>query len=131
MATRKLKVQKKPTAKANVEVTTEKKTKPVLSTHELSGSYAGASPVTRSGRNLSPIVTDRVPAGFTERDRSFLMDMHKAYGTKTFERRNLDAGALSRAVGAGYVKHVSGKLDERECVFQITSKALAERLQKA
>lgn len=84
--------------------------------------YAGPSPVFRNhDRKLSPIVLNRVPGSFTDRDVAFIRDLHDQHGGRNFKRANCDAGNLSRAIGHGLVKHVSGALDQRDCLFALTA----------
>lgn len=84
--------------------------------------YRGPSPVFRNhDRKLSAIVLDRVPGNFTDRDVAFIRDLHEQHGGKAFKRANCDAGNLSRAIGHKLVKHVSGPLDARDCLFQLTA----------
>lgn len=99
-------------------------------THEMRGSYLGASPTFRQhGRKLSPIVLNRIPGSFTERDAAFLSDLHGKHGVKPFKRYDADAGNVSRAIGHGYLKHVSGALDSREATFAVTERYIRERKQ--
>lgn len=101
--------------------------KPV-ETHGMRGSYRGASPTFRQhGRKLSPIVLDRVPGSFTERDAAFLRDLHSKHGTKPFKRFDADAGNVSRAIGHGYLRHASGNLDSRDATFAVTERYVRER----
>lgn len=115
-------------AKAKPETEAAKPNAPA--THEMRGSYLGASPTFRMhGRKLSPIVLNRVPGSFTERDAAFLSDLHTKHGTKAFKRYDADAGNVSRAIGHGYLKHVTGALDSRETTFAITERYVRERKQ--
>lgn len=83
--------------------------------------YRGPSPVFRNhDRKLSPIVLDRVPGNFTDRDLAFIRDLHEQHAGRNFKRANCDAGNLSRAIGHKLVKHVSGPLDARDCLFALT-----------
>lgn len=100
--------------------------------HETRSSYIGASPTFRHhGKKLSPIVLDRIPGSFTERDAAFLSDLYAAYGNKPFARFDADAGNTSRAIGHGYLKHVAGSLDSRTATFAITERYVRERQQSA
>ena len=100
--------------------------------HGLTSGYRGASPVFRGhGRKLTPIVLDRVPGRFTDRDLAFLRALYGAHKTGAFRRLDADAGNLSRAIGHGYIAHVSGALDQRDATFRITDKAVRERFAKA
>lgn len=100
--------------------------------HGTRGTYTGASPSFRGhGKRLSPIVLDRIPGTYTDRDNAFLHDLYAAYGTKPFARRDADAGAISRLIGHGALHHVSGELDMRDCKFAVTAKAVKTRLAKA
>lgn len=101
-------------------------------THEMRGSYTGASPTFRMhGRKLSPIVLDRIPGSFTERDAAFIGDLYTKHGTKPFKRYDADAGNVSRAIGHGYIRHHSGNLDSRTAEFAVTERYVRERKQKA
>lgn len=101
-------------------------------THEMRGTYAGASPTFRMhGRKLSPIVLDRIPGSFTERDAAFLLDLYRKHGNKPFSRFDADAGNVSRAIGHGYIKHVAGSLDSRTATFAVTERYNRERQQSA
>ena len=91
-------------------------------------SYAGASSPVRAGKNLSPVVLDRVPNSYTPRDAAALKGIHAQFQRKPFARRNLDAGVLSRLIGHSYVEHVSGGLDTRDATFKVTDKAVSDRL---
>jgi len=120
------KIKTAPKSDASTKVEAPKKEAPAM--HNIQKTYQGASPVVRGhGRKLSPVVMDRVPNSFTERDHSALKDFHAAYGTKEFTRYDGDAGVLSRLIGHGYLQHVSGALDERTAKFKITEKAVKER----
>lgn len=111
---------------------TAKAEKPVAFMHGFKAAYSGASqPIRAHGKNLSPVVLDRVPNKFTERDHAMLKALHGNYGTKAFQRGDADAGAVSRLIGHGYVKHVSGNLDARDCTFSLTAKAISERFKTA
>jgi hypothetical protein len=101
-------------------------------THEMRGTYNGASPTFRMhGRKLSPIVLDRIPGSFTERDAAFLLDLYRKHVTKPFSRFDADAGNVSRAIGHGYLRHASGSLDSRTATFAITERYVRERQQSA
>lgn len=104
-------------------------TKPAeIDVHGMRGSYCGASPSFRMhGHKLSPIVLNRIPNSYTERDAAFLRDLHTSYGVKPFARRDADAGAVSRLIGHGYLRHVSGELDMRDATFAVTAKAVTQR----
>lgn len=94
--------------------------------------YRGASPVFRGhGRKLSPIVLDRIPGSYTDRDAAFCNALYSAHGTKPFQRGDADAGNVSRAIGHGYIKPVSGQLDTATATFAITAKFVSERKQSA
>ncbi len=80
------------------------------------------------GRKLSPIVLDRVPNAYTDRDHALLKALNGHFKLGNFQRRDIDAGALSRLIGHKAVKHVSGALDQREAVFAITAEAAKARL---
>jgi hypothetical protein len=101
-------------------------------THEMRGTYAGASPTFRMhGKKLSPIVLDRIPGSFTERDAAFLLDLYRQHVTKPFARLDADAGNVSRAIGHGYLRHAAGSLDSRTATFAITERYVRERQQSA
>ncbi len=118
----------KPAAKAKPAATEPAKP----ATHEMRGTYAGASPTFRMhGKKLSPIVLDRIPGSFTERDAAFLLDLYHKHATKPFSRFDADAGNTSRAIGHGYLKHVAGSLDSRTATFAITERYVRERQQSA
>lgn len=91
----------------------------------------GASGPIRTGRTLSPVVLDRIPAQFSERDSKFLSDLYAKYGRKQFERQKFDGGLMSRLVGHGYLELKTGNPDESTATFAITAKAVADRLQTA
>ena len=76
----------------------------------------------RTGRNLQAVVLDRVPGTFTARDANFLHQLHDEYGTRAFERRNFDAGLMSRLIGHGALRHIAGGLDTRDATFAVTAK---------
>lgn len=128
---------------AAVKPTTDKPNKPAKpaakpteaakpDVHGFGTAYRGASPAIRGhGRKLSPIVLNRVPNAYTDRDAALLKALHGKHAVKPFARLDIDAGALSRLIGHGYVKHVSGMLDERSATFAITPKATAERFKTA
>lgn len=89
--------------------------------------YRGPSPVFRNhDRKLSPIVLDRVPGSFTDRDLAFIRDLNEQHGGRNFKRANCDAGNLSRAIGHKLVRHVSGNLDARDCLFALTAAGIAK-----
>lgn len=118
----------KPAAKAAAKPAA-KPAKPDAAQHGFTTAYRGPSPVIRAhGRKLSPIVLDRIPGNFTDRDGALLRAMHAKFGEKPFQRLDLDAGAVSRQIGFGYFRHVSGNLDERTATFAVTAKARTERL---
>ena len=95
--------------------------------HDIRGSYTGVSPSFRKGITKTPIDLARAnklpSAPLSERDRVFLEDIWGRYGMTPFERRNLDAGNVHRALDRGFVEHVSGDGTEPECTFQLTEKA--------
>lgn len=94
-----------------------------------SSSYNGASPVFRGhGRKLSPIVLNRIPGTYSDRDHAALKALHAQYGAKPFDRRDGDAGVFSRLIGHGALRHVSGSLDMRDAKFVITAAAIKNRL---
>ena len=129
--TRKIKTSPKPKA-TEPKGEVKKVERPVAELSGIVTKYAGASaPVRGHGKRLSPIVLDRIPNSFTPRDKALLDALHAANGTKQFKRLDIDAGALSRQIGHGYVAHVGGKLDEREATFSITAKAIKERFAPA
>lgn len=109
------------------------KAKPVSGdVHGLSNTYRGASPVFRGhAHKLSPIVLDRIPGTYTDRDAAALKALYAKHGTKPFGRFDLDAGVAARLIGFGYVKLASGQPDERTCTLAITAKAVAERFKRA
>lgn len=125
----------KPAAKAASKPATGKPaaTEPAKpATHEMRGSYTGASPTFRMhGKKLSPIVLDRIPGSFTERDAAFLLDLYRKHANKPFSRFDADAGNVSRAIGHGYIKHVAGSLDSRTATFAVTERYNRERQQSA
>lgn len=88
--------------------------------------YAGASPTIRGhGFRLTPVRLDYSANSITPRDQSFCHDMRAAYGDKAkagFKRLDGDAGAIGRGITLGNVKHVSGDLASRNCVFALTER---------
>lgn len=102
--------------------------KPVAETFGMRGTYGdrgGASPSFRMhGHKLSPIVTDRIPGSFSDRDRLTLLDLLATTAGKPFKRRDLDAGLGSRLIGHGYLRYVSGDLASRDCVLQLTARGV-------
>ncbi len=120
--------QAKPTTEAKPAPVAKPADKPVAEMHGYTARYAGASqPLRAHNKRLSPIVLDRVPNAFTDRDGALLTALHTANGRKAFKRLNIDAGALSRLIGHGYVTPVSGMLDTRDATFALTAKAVTER----
>ena len=97
---------------------------------KLSRVHASA-PIRGHGRKLSPIVLDRIPNTYTDRDGTLLKALHGTHKLAAFKRLDIDAGALSRLIGHGYVKHVSGMLDQRDATFAVTAKAASERFRAA
>lgn len=126
-------VSAKPAAKADKPSKPVAPTEPAKpATHEMRGSYLGASPTFRMhGKKLSPIVLDRIPGSFTERDAAFLIDLYRKHVTKPFSRFDADAGNVSRAIGHGYLRHASGSLDSRTATFAVTERYVRERQQSA
>lgn len=93
--------------------------------HGFNSNYTGASPVFRQhGRTLSPIVLNRVPNSFTDRDGALLKSLYAHFAGKPFQRRDLDAGAVSRLIGHGYVAHHSGMLNDRYAEFKLSAAGL-------
>lgn len=114
----------KPAAKAEKPV--QKQAKPV---HNIAGTYTGPSPTFRGhGRKLSRVAIERfgtlLNEPTTDRDNAFLSDLRSTFGNKPFPRYDADAGNLRRAGERGFLKHVSGDPASRDCIFQLTEKAL-------
>lgn len=93
------------------------------------GSYAGSPNFRGHGKTLSPVATNKPVGHATDRDTHFVNDLKRVFGNKPFQRNDIDAGSLGRAISHGFVKYVSGgtkagnAISGRDAQFQLTSKA--------
>lgn len=96
--------------------------------HAITPSYTGTSSPFTSRKSRTPIPVEKFntlpDAHLTERANAALKDIKKAYGSKTFERGNLDAGILRRLGERGYLEYVSGDPASLQCLFKLSKKGL-------
>jgi 5-methylcytosine-specific restriction enzyme A len=95
--------------------------------HEIAGTYSGLSPSFRDNATQTPIdltVANTKPhSELSSRDRAFILDILNKYGMEPFERKNMDAGNIRRALERDFFEYVSGDAKSPECKFQFTTKA--------
>lgn len=109
---------KAPVKPVAVEAKPSKTTKATAErvTHNLDFQYAGASPVTTTRRSKTALRADEfgtVPdLILSDRDHSLMSPLKQKYGTKAFQRGDLDAGILNRLIRKGVVRHVSGEVTD-------------------
>lgn len=96
--------------------------------HDLHLSYAGESLPINKGKSITPVkihefnvVADKT---LTPRTQDMLNAIKAAYRAAEFERKNLNAGPLSRLIRKGYVQHVSGDAVSPQSKFKLTASAL-------
>lgn len=87
-------------------------------THEMSFAYGGDSPVTTSRRSKTPLRIEAFGTApnmvLTDRDHAAMKPLKDHYGTKAFQRGNLDVGIANRLIRKGVLAFVSGEVaDER------------------
>jgi hypothetical protein len=115
-----------PKAKAQTKTAAKAVAQPTVELYGFRSGWTG--PSDGANKNLSrtkidPSRFNAYPQGnMTERDDKNLKALRSAFGTKPFERRNVDAGILRRLMERGYVKHVSGNPDARDGMFAVTTK---------
>lgn len=109
---------------------------------ELAASYSGTGRTDCVSISWGTAIESRSFAAhestpLTQRDTLFLSDLLEAAGTRPFMRRvqcasgasgYLDAGNVRRLAERGYLRHVSGRLDSPDCLFQLTERVFVENL---
>lgn len=113
-----------PVAKAKVV----RPQKPSIPMHSISGSYTGASGLTKARATRTEInfqvFGTRPDLPMTDRDEKALADLKLTFEKRTFQRANLDAGILKRLGERGMIEHVSGSGVAPDATFKLSALAL-------
>ena len=88
-------------------------------THDLQFAYGGDSPVTTSRRSKTPLRITEFGTSpnmvLTDRDHAAMDPLKARYGTKAFQRGDLDVGIANRLIRKGLLRHVSGEAGDERC----------------
>lgn len=118
-----------PKVKAAPKPKAEKPVKPSIPIYNFDTGYVdGPSDTLNTRVSRTPVDLGRFGAfpnaTMTARDQASVEALRKQFGTKNFERRNLDAGVLRRLGERGCIEHVSGDEVSANTSFKLTRKGL-------
>lgn len=104
------------------EVKAEARQKTERFTHELAFAYSGDSPVTTSRKSKTPLRIEAFGTApnmvLTDRDHSAMKPLKERYGTKAFQRGNLDVGIANRLIRKGVLSFVSGEVSDERAMLR-------------